>query len=75
MKEMDQNEAEHAAYQIEGYMFLRPNESGCEAAFIRAKEDCLRNLRRAVECAESITCDDIKKMFPKYSKYSDIEEK
>lgn len=68
MKDMTQIEVEQAAYQIEGYMFPRPEERGCEAAFIRAKEECLSHLRRAVECAGAITFDDIKNMFPKYLK-------
>jgi hypothetical protein len=51
---MDQYELQNAVEKIDGYCVPRPLEA-VEPAFERAKAECLKHLRRQIECIEAIT--------------------
>ncbi len=53
---MNQYEHQNASDKINGYFAQRVNETK-EAAFLRAKEECLKHMRAAVEHVESIGFD------------------
>jgi hypothetical protein len=51
---MNRYEIENATHRIHGYLFARPLESSARA-FPRAKDECLKHMRRALDCVEMMT--------------------
>jgi hypothetical protein len=57
---MDRYTKENAIHQIKGYYFLRPSEVGgvSQAAFDRAKGECIENLSRDLQVVQDIQFAD-----------------
>lgn len=56
MSPMTQYEAQNAAWLIDGYLIPRNNEKA-EAAFERAKAECLKHMHRSIECLEAMSIE------------------
>jgi hypothetical protein len=53
---LSQYEVQNAAALIDGYFIPRPLEQ-TESAFERARAECLKHMRRTVECLEEMTVE------------------
>lgn len=56
MSPMTQYEAQNAAMLIDGYFLPRPLEQTAPA-FERAKAECLKHMRRSIECLEAMSIE------------------
>lgn len=59
---MDIHELRNAAEKIEGYLIARPQDKPGEA-IERARVECLKNLRRQVECVAALTPEQFRSAF------------
>lgn len=62
---MNIHEIKNAADKVEGYLLRHPADKDGEA-FARAKAECMKHLRRQLECIEGLTREQYRSAFKSF---------